>query len=308
MLPYELKMLQTLPLDVKILKTKQRIREWYEYYCGKVYVSFSGGKDSTVLLHLVRSLYPNVQAVFIDTGLEYPEIREFVKTFDNVIWLKPKLPFTKVLEQYGYPLISKEQSHFISAVRNTKDETIKRKYIQGINRDGSKNGFKISNKWKYLLNAPFKISDKCCDIMKKNPAKDYEKTSGNNAIIGTMADESIMRGKVYMQYGCNSFGTARPISTPLGFWTEQDIWDYIKLLNIPYSKIYDMGYLRTGCIFCLYGITNENGIENRFQRLQKTHPLQYKYCMNKLGIADILDYIGVKYERQICLDDDYISH
>lgn len=84
---------QSLPLEAKIEMSKKRIREWYEHYDGDVYVAFSGGKDSTVLLHLVRSMYPDVEAVFSDTGLEYPEIREFVKTIDNVTWVKPKKNF-----------------------------------------------------------------------------------------------------------------------------------------------------------------------------------------------------------------------
>lgn len=87
---WELQQLQGLPLDIKILKTQQRIREWYEHWGGQVYVSFSGGKDSTVLLHLVRELYPDVPAVFVDTGLEYPEIRAFVKTFENITRLYPQ--------------------------------------------------------------------------------------------------------------------------------------------------------------------------------------------------------------------------
>ena len=82
-LPYELKQKQSLPLEVKIRMTKLRIQVWYEHWDGQVYVSFSGGKDSTVLLHIVRGMYPDVKAVFFDTGLEYPEIREFVKTIDT---------------------------------------------------------------------------------------------------------------------------------------------------------------------------------------------------------------------------------
>ena len=99
---WELKQKQSLPLEAKIAMTLRRIREWYEYWDGNVYVSFSGGKDSTVLLHLVRQYYPDVPAVFSDTGLEFPEIREFVKTVPNVTWLRPALTFKKVIEKHGY--------------------------------------------------------------------------------------------------------------------------------------------------------------------------------------------------------------
>jgi len=111
----DLQMKQALPLNVKILLTKDRIRQWVnEFGEDGVYVSFSGGKDSTVLLHLVREDYPGIPAVFCDTGLEYPEIREFVKTFDNVTWLKPKMNFKAVIEKYGYPFISKEVSERVA--------------------------------------------------------------------------------------------------------------------------------------------------------------------------------------------------
>lgn len=301
----ELRMLQALPLEVKIMKSKARIEEWYRYYCGKVYISFSGGKDSTVLLHLVRSIYPDVEAVFIDTGLEFPEIRAFVKTIDNVTTVRPKMQFNKVIEKYGYPAISKEQSHYITLVRNTKSEVLKHKHIDGINRDGSKTQFTISNKWKYLINAPFKISDQCCQVMKKRPVKKYEHETGNMAIIGTMTEESVMREKVYLKNGCNAFENTRPISAPISFWSEEDIWNYMKLYNIPYSKIYDMGYKRTGCMFCMYGAHLEKGI-NRFQLMQTTHPKQYEYCIKDveqggLGIGKVLDYINVSYRKD--LDD-----
>ena len=101
--------MQAAPLSVKVSLTKSRIREWVKRFGEDgVYVSFSGGKDSTVLLHLVRETYKNVPGVFCDTGLEYPEIREFVRTFDNITWLKPKMNFRAVIEKYGYPFISKE--------------------------------------------------------------------------------------------------------------------------------------------------------------------------------------------------------
>ena len=120
----ELHMLQALPLRVKVEKTKQRIKEWVDYYGEDgVYVSFSGGKDSTVLLTIVREMYPNIPAVFCDTGLEYPEIREFVKGFENVVWLKPKMTFRNVIEKYGYPMISKEVAECVNGAR---------RYLRGI--------------------------------------------------------------------------------------------------------------------------------------------------------------------------------
>lgn len=114
----ELQMLQALPLDLKIMRTQQRIREWVQYYgTDGVCVSFSGGKDSTVLLHLVRQMYPNIKAVFSDTGLEYPEIRNFVKSIDNVDWVKPEQSFHQIVLECGYPLFSKEISEAIRYAR-----------------------------------------------------------------------------------------------------------------------------------------------------------------------------------------------
>lgn len=114
----DLHQMQSLPLKAKIAMTNLRIQQWVEEYGEDgVYVSFSGGKDSMVLLDLVRKLYPSIVAVFVDTGLEYPEIREFVKHFENVEWLKPKKTFRQVITEYGYPFISKEVSDKVCGAR-----------------------------------------------------------------------------------------------------------------------------------------------------------------------------------------------
>lgn len=109
----ELEEMQRLPLQRKIQITTARIIEWYQHYDGKVYVAFSGGKDSTVLLDIVRRIYPDVPAVFSDTGLEFPEVREFVKSCENVTIARPEMNFRKVIEVYGYPVVSKRVANTV---------------------------------------------------------------------------------------------------------------------------------------------------------------------------------------------------
>ena len=93
---WQLRQRQSLPLDAKLVHAEQVIRKWYEYWDGDVCVSFSGGKDSTVLLDIVRSVYPDTPAVFVNTGLEYPEIVKFVKTIEQVDIIRPKMNFRNV--------------------------------------------------------------------------------------------------------------------------------------------------------------------------------------------------------------------
>ena len=298
---WQLKQLQSISLPCKVLRSQRKIREWYNHFGGQVYVSFSGGKDSTVLLHLVRSMYPDVPAVFVDTGLEYPEIVEFVKQHENVTILRPKMTFKAVLEKYGYPVVSKNVSMAVSRWRNTKSEKQKQYRLWG---DGDKQAGVIPRKWHSLCDAPFKCSESCCDVMKKRPFKQYEKKNGGKPFIGSMAVDSKNREQDWAQHGCNAFEKGAPKSTPLSFWNESDIWAYLRENNVPYCKIYDPPFNadRTGCMFCMFGVHMEKG-ENRFQRMYRTHPKQWKYCMDKLGLREVLAYIGVPCEPEPDLFD-----
>lgn len=289
-----LKTRQAYPLDIKIGLSLNRIKHWYNLYAGNVYVAFSGGKDSTVLLHLVRSIYPEVPALYVDTGLEYPEIKDFVKTWDNVEIVKPSVTFREVLDKYGYPVISKKVSRALSRIMNPNtSERSRNKTLYGDER-GSYG--KLPEKWKYLLDAPFKMSDKCCKIMKMRPATSYYKKTGRTGYVGTMAADSQSRMKQYLTHGCYLTGISVPKCTPIAFWTDNDIWEYLKTKNVPYCKVYDTGLKHTGCMFCLFGVHIE-GRPNRFDIMREKHPKIYNYCMEKLELRKVLGYIYAGIEK-----------
>lgn len=270
-----------------------------------------------MLLHLVRRLFPDTPAVFVDTGLEYPELREFVKTVDNVTWLKPEMNFRRVIATYGYPVISKEVSKRIVEYHNaqrkgTLEQSLAYQEFNGIRTAPNGDSYFNKKQWKFLLDAPFQMSHKCCDIMKKKPVKKYEKESGKFPIIGTMASESQARKTAWKIHGCNAFDATRPTSQPLSFWTEQDVLEYIQRYNLSYASVYGEiikdtnGRLkttkcnRTGCVFCAYGCHLEKE-PNRFQQLKETHPKLWNYYMKPwneggLGMREVLGFIGVKVE------------
>ncbi|MCM1008331.1 MAG: phosphoadenosine phosphosulfate reductase family protein [Ruminococcus flavefaciens] len=116
-----LKELQAMSLDRKIMITQSKIIEWYYHFNGNVYISFSGGKDSTVLLDIARKIFPDIPAVFSNTGLEYPEVRKFATSFENVETVYPQMTFFNVVKTYGYPIISKEVSEAIYYARRIKN-------------------------------------------------------------------------------------------------------------------------------------------------------------------------------------------
>ena len=371
--PYDLAQLQSLPLAAKERMSEQRLKAWFDSWNryklvnkvtgrvvykasiedpkltknqyiaevsgGACYVSFSGGKDSTVLADLTarfckKSGYKLV-LFFVNTGLEYPEIQKHVKTFHKYLESKydmeielvierPEMRFDQVLKTYGYPVISKEVAHKLHDATVSKANGYENSYvlrqIDGtyVSKNGKKNLISIA-KYGYLLDAPFNVSHKCCDVMKKRPAHKFGAESGRVPIIGTMAAESALRRQRWIVYGCNAFGNKKnPSSQPLSFWTEQDIYEYIVKYDLPIASVYGdvvrdektdkyttTGATRTGCVFCLFGAHCKG--DARFLSLKETHPRQYNYCINGgqydesgkwipskegLGLGKVLDYIG----------------
>jgi len=335
----ELKMLQSLPLEVKIQKTRLRIQEFAEEFgedC--VYAAFSGGKDSTVLLHILRQMYPGLPAVFADTGLEYQGLRQFVKHYEHVTWVKPEITFKEVVIQYGYPVIGKEVASYVWVARHAKEGPYKQgrlERLEGTNRRKDGN-LSIYNrpKYRFLLDAPFELSDICCREMKKKPMHRFSRRTGKYPIIATMAEESQLRKGKWLKSGCNSFQSKEPNSTPMAFWREQDILRYLyqyhdEILETIYDGYRNQGwpeeeirkldlkhpwadcygeiepyikknevkgqisfheYLgeytdckfrttkcrRTGCIYCLFGITQDR---DRMLQVQREEPKIADYVL-----------------------------
>lgn len=374
----DLLQMQSLPLSTKERMSTMRIKAWFESWIkyklvnkktgrvtyktaleepkltknqyidelerGSVYVSLSGGKDSTVLTDLTARFCKDygykLVLLFVNTGLEYPEIQKHVKYFYQ--WLidkydieielhiiRPEKRFDEVIKEYGYPVISKEVSQIVREARiglENNDGSYEFRILKLNGELKDKNG-DLSNynipQYKYLLDAPFNISEECCKVMKKDPAKQFERESGGRKpIIGTMASESRLRRQRWIRYGCNAFKAGKkrgPSSNPLSFWTEQDILEYIVKYDIPIASVYGeikqdekngkyylTGVKRTGCMFCMFGAQCKG--DRRFLDMKETHPRQYNYCINGgqcnnesgkwepgnggLGIGKVLDFIG----------------
>lgn len=295
----ELKQLQSLTLDQKIDLTKERIYDWIDHYGENgVYISFSGGKDSTVLLDIARQVMSDIPAVFVDTGLEYPEVRRFARSIDNVTVIRPQMSFADVIRQFGYPFLTKEFAQAIYECRaglraNNGTYQYQLDKFNDTGKyapvNGKKNRFSAS-KYKPLLYVDFSISHKCCVHIKKRPSKQYEKESKRHPILGMMATESVLRKQQWLKHGCNAFDDSkRPTSCPMSFWTDQDVLEYIKGYKLEIAEVYGdivydgckyktSGCERTGCIMCGFGAHRDKG-ESRFERLKRTHPKQYDYCM-----------------------------
>lgn len=297
-------------LDQKIADAIEKIDLFYNRMEGKTYIGYSGGKDSTVLRHLVDSYckafgHPDPPLVFNNTTNEFKEMIAFVKAQgDRVIWLKPKMTFAQSLIKNGYPVVSKEQAQYIREAKSTKSKKLLYLRMNGRGGDKGSQGM-ISKKWQFLVNADVKVTEKCCKILKKDPAKAFEKETGLSGFLGTTTEEGTLRKQSALKFGCNIYSDTRSLSRPMLIWTEKDVWAYIKRYDLPYCSIYDdqvidgviiPGEERTGCAYCGFGqhLEQKRTGMNKFQRLSYREPNRYKSFMDKLGYRSILRMVGIQ--------------
>lgn len=318
------------PLEDKIRLSLERIQEWLEVN-PKSYISFSGGKDSTVLLDLVHQVDPSIPVVYCDTGLEYQGVRDFALERANVV-LRPSMRFDEVIKTYGYPVVSKEIAKKVSEAR--RGSVVAAAKLRGEWMNGDTLSTFNCGKWGFLLDAPFRVSHKCCGVTKERPFLQYERETGRKPILGMLAAESATRATGWVKAGCNAFDSDRPKSNPLSVWTTNDVLHYLVRYRLPYAsdygcivnednqvisavwseafpgqKLHCSGCNRTGCMYCLFGVHLERS-PNRFETMRYTDPRRYEYCIgggewdnegmwvpNKtgLGLGRVMDYLRVPY-------------
>lgn len=249
------------------LKTKfQKIRP--EDY----YLSYSGGKDSHFLYWFIKE-YAKIEGIVIvgfNTYMEHPEILKRIKDNSDVI-RTPKLKPHEIKMKYGSPTFGKWADEMIERYQkgNRTKNTVEA--ITGENRTV----YKISKKAKDILLSGdlHKVSNKCCKILKKDVAREYEKQTGKKAILGVRREESNIRNQQYQ-----SCFTKDRIFTPIHDLSDDILEKIIKLYDIEVPEIYKH-ISRTGCMGCPYGRYSGN-LEKELKLME---PARLNYINDLFG-------------------------
>jgi len=300
-----------LDLITKILFTKQRVFQFLK--TEKAYLSFSGGRDSTILSHILRTnfkeTYPEkfqdvsegsilnevfeIPHVFLNTGVEWANIVHFVRSLSKKIELievTPKITFFEIIKKHGYPVISKEISQYIHEAKVTNSKKLLLKRL-----DGEKKGNYVSGKISDVHSAWLRedaplIGAKCCHYLKKDPVHRYEKETGRRPILAIMADESRLRQQT-AKNGCIFEKASGLVCNPMIFWTHQDIVDYVEMFQPELCDLYTKhGFERTGCVGCLYGCSTKKQADEKFKFMRENRPKQYQIYLNN-GLQEILNFL-----------------
>lgn len=312
---------QAMPLGACERRTEMLIRQFYEEMDGQVYIALSGGKDSCVGADQIWSLYPDVPAVFCDTGNELESVKEHIQGMIDagrpITIIKPDISFWEIVEKHGWPILSKNICMGINRFVNTKSLRQKILRINGGTNptSGKKQQRTIPLKYRYILRlvlqGKLKVTSKCCGELKIKPFIKYERETGRRPYVFTMAADSKNRRDSFVKKGCNAFAGKKSESRPMMFWLESRVLEYIRNKYLPIAKAYcekrgDVWYVqeqdesgewhlcgddRTGCKFCLFGIQFNPDRENRIQRLARVEPSAYREFIDHGGdkVMDILN-------------------
>lgn len=265
-------------LDDRIQKIRQIIGQYGEE---NFYISFSGGKDSTVLSALIDMALPEntIPRVYANTGIELNMIRDFVfdmaKTDDRVKIIKPSVPIKTVLEKEGYPFKSKGHAKWVDLYqRNGRNQAIEN-YLASDKKD--RDLYRTCpKKLKYQFSEEFhlRVSDKCCINLKEKPIEKWSKENQRPyGINGLMRAEGGRRSFAK----CLAFvGGKLKIFQPLTPMTpEWEEW-FIKTYHIKICDIYHPPYslIRTGCKGCPFALY----LQDELDMLEKFFPNERKQC------------------------------
>lgn len=242
-------------------------------------ISFSGGKDSTVLSKLVDIAIPNneIPRIFINTGIEYKAIVDFVhdkmKKDNRFIEIKPSIPLSMIFKKYGYPFKSKEHSQLVHLFQqNGHSKSTLRYYDPPENR--KRFGCPKILKYQFEEGTALKISDKCCTKLKKEP---FSKWQEENNKPYKMTGERLLEGGLRASHkGClvidknSKLKKFKPLNPTTNEWIEWFINEY----QVELCKLYDEPYnfKRTGCLGCPFNIK----LQDTLDTLEKTLPLEKK--------------------------------
>ena len=307
--------MQRLPYEVKVKRAEQRVHEFYDEIVNtrdkRVHISV-GGLDSITLLHFIRGLgYSEEDIPAIGaTVLEYKSIRKIHKQL-GVIPIYPDISKHRIIQEYGFPVISKAKARKISLLQNSDSE--KQTFIHAImTGDMGEQGkwqhsekIKLPDKWiakfggNYQSHRPdicckcanFKVSSECCKYMKEDPCDNWAREHNSFLYLGLMASEGGQREFALMKNGCNYYGKEVIRSAPFAPFMRQDILQLAIDLKVPipdaYGEIkrkfdgtlYTTKAQRTGCDICGFGIHLEKRL-HRFDRLREENPKAWKYWMH----------------------------
>lgn len=243
------------------------------------YLSFSGGKDSTVLHYLIDEALPEnrISRVFINTGIEYEAIVNFVKEMqkhdDRIVIIDPSKNILKTLKEDGYPFKSKEYSHVLGVYQRSGMQKTVERYL-----NGNRGKYRCPNILKYQFSKEFdlKISEKCCLRFKKEPFKKWQKIHNKSiAITGMMASEGGLRESIESCIITDKKGNLMKFHPLLKTTNEWQDW-YIKERDIQLCELYypPYNFKRTGCKGCPYSL----GLQDQLEVMERLLPAERKQC------------------------------